>query len=344
MLSHDFVALKVVEVVRETADAVSIVLDVPPSLQSEFTYEPGQFLTVRLTIGDKRVKRCYSLSSSPHVEPRPVITVKRVVGGLVSNALCSDLIAGDMLECAPPSGLFVPKSLDTDFVLFAGGSGITPVLSIAKSVLARGEGNILLIYANRDEPSIIFREALKQMAQESAGRLTVVHWLESLLGLPGAPGIAPLLKGWLGAEAYMCGPALFMAGVTQALEALGMDHRRIHTERFVSLPDEVLPMANGLVTNELAAVVTLQVTIDGAAYSAPWHAGEKMLDALLAAGIDAPYSCRVGGCSTCMCRVTQGQVDMAANLVLDERELADGWVLSCQALPKAQTVHVEVPS
>ncbi|MGH8387510.1 MAG: 2Fe-2S iron-sulfur cluster-binding protein [Pseudomonas sp.] len=345
MRSHDFVPLTVKQVVRETEDAVSLVLDVPFESLADFDYQPGQFLTVRCEMSGKWVKRCYSLSSSPHSDDRHVITIKRVAGGRVSNALCSDLRAGDVLECLPPSGMFVPKSLDGDFLLFAGGSGVTPVLSIAKSVLAQGAGKVLLIYANRDENSVIFRDVLRALVSEYPERMAVVHWQESLLGLPTKSNLALLSKGWLSAQVFVCGPTPFMVNVTQALDGLGVDSARIHVEKFVSLPDEeVLPTESISKGEGETLSVLLSLELDGTEHQLQWREGEKMLDALLAAGIDAPYSCRVGGCSTCMCLVTSGKVEMANNLVLDARELAEGWVLSCQALSTGTPVSAVVPT
>lgn len=342
MRSHEFAPLRVLEVVHETDAAVSIVLDVPQSVRDYFGYQPGQFLTIRRAIGGKLVRRCYSLSSSPDVDARPVITVKRVAEGRVSNDLCSNLRAGDTLDSMPPGGLFVPKSFEGDFLLFAGGSGITPILSIAKSALRRGQGKVLIIYANRDEQSVIFKDVLKQLVQDHEGRLTVIHWLESLQGIPTGARLKPLIRDWTSAEAFMCGPQPFMDGVTVMLEKLNVPRSQIHAERFVSLPDEDEVAVQFESANDVA--VPLTISIDGAVHNLDWPADAKLLDVMLAAGLDAPFSCRVGGCSTCMCRVIGGRVEMLKNLVLDSRETADGWVLACQAIQQGEAVSIEIPS
>ncbi|MCX5436693.1 FAD-binding oxidoreductase [Streptomyces sp. NBC_00063] len=171
------VKVRVAEVIRETADAVSLVLD------AQLPYRPGQFMTVRLPGGGAR---CYSLASSPHTGEPMKVTVKRVAGGVGSGWICDSVAPGDELEVLPPAGTFTPPGLDGDVLLVAGGSGITPVVSIAKSALAAGRGRVALLYANRDEESVIFREELRLLGVEFAGRLTVVHWLETLQGLPTA--------------------------------------------------------------------------------------------------------------------------------------------------------------
>jgi 3-ketosteroid 9alpha-monooxygenase subunit B len=204
---RDFYQVRVAEVVRETDDACSLVLDVPPELQTVFGYRPGQFVTVRVPSEQTgSVARCYSLSSSPHAGDRPAITIKRTDGGYASNWIHDNITAGSTVDLLPPAGTFVPKVLDFDFLLFAAGSGITPVMSIVKSVLAGGRGRVVLIYANRDERSVIFAAALRDLVAEAAGRLTVVHWLDSLLGVPSAAALAALARPFANWAAENCGP------------------------------------------------------------------------------------------------------------------------------------------
>ena len=171
-MTREYYQVPVAEVVRETGDACSLVLDVPPGLSGTFGYRPGQFVTVR--VPSERcgsVARCYSLSSSPVAGERPAITVKRTEGGYASNWIADHVAAGTVLDLLPPAGTFCPQSLDADFLLFAAGSGITPVMSILKSALAAGRGRIVLVYANRDEGSVIFGPALRGLASDSGGRL-----------------------------------------------------------------------------------------------------------------------------------------------------------------------------
>src|SRR5690349_21320440 len=215
---RDFYQVRVAEVVRETDDACSLVLDVPPELETVFGYRPGQFVTVRVPSEQTgSVARCYSLSSSPHAGDRPAITIKRTDGGYASNWIHDHIRPGSVLDILPPAGTFCPPLLDADFLLFAAGSGITPVMSIVKSVLAGGRGRVVLVYANRDERSVIFGAALRELVAASAGRLTVVHWLDSLLGVPSAAAIATLVRPYAAHDAYICGPDPWVAVVREAL-------------------------------------------------------------------------------------------------------------------------------
>ncbi|PWK66117.1 3-ketosteroid 9alpha-monooxygenase subunit B [Streptomyces sp. CG 926] len=326
--------------VQETPDAVSLVLD------AELPYRPGQFLTVRIPGG---AARCYSLASSPHTGEPMRITVKRVPGGLGSGWICEEVAAGDELEVLPPAGTFTPGpgGLDRDLLLMAGGSGITPVLSLAKSALAAGRGRVTLVYANRDAESVIFRDELWGLAEAHPGRLAVVHWLESLQGLPTAALLGPLLAPYASREAYLCGPGPFMDAAEAALRRAGAAPREIHRERYFSLGADVFaagepgpaaprpgaprpaePGPDEPATERAIA----EVQLDGTVHTVPWAAGTPLLDALLAAGLPAPYSCREGACSACCCRIVEGEVEMARNEVLDEVDLAEGYILACQAL------------
>ncbi|TGA89740.1 ferredoxin--NADP reductase [Streptomyces sp. MZ04] len=318
--------VRVTEVVRETADAVSLVLD------AQLPYKPGQFLTLRIPGG---AARCYSLASSPHTGEPMKVTVKRVAGGLGSGWVCDQVSAGDDLEVLPPAGTFTPRDLGRDLLLVAGGSGITPVVSITKSALATGEGQVTLLYANRDQASVIFGDELRHLAEEFAGRLTVLHWLESLQGLPTPALLAPLLAAYAGRTAHLCGPGPLMDAAEQALRASG--GRDIHRERYFSLADDVFDTPAPAAAD---GSVTATVDLDGQSHQVSWGPDTLLLDALLAAGLDAPYSCREGACSACCCRVVRGEVKMVRNEVLDEEDVAEGYVLACQALPLSGTVEI----
>ncbi|MFF4448091.1 2Fe-2S iron-sulfur cluster-binding protein [Streptomyces sp. NPDC001502] len=323
--------VRVKERVQETPEAVSLVLD------AELPYAPGQFLTVRIPGG---AARCYSLASSPHTGEPMRITAKRVPGGLGSGWLCEEVAAGDELEVLPPAGTFTPGpgGLDRDLLLVAGGSGITPVLSLAKSALAAGRGRVALVYANRDAESVIFRDELWGLAEAYPGRLAVVHWLESLQGLPTAALLGPLTAPYAGREAYLCGPGPFMDAAEAALRRAGAAPRAIHRERYFSLGTDVFAAAAPTAAPTAAppsrdgAAAQAEVELDGTVHTVPWPGGTPLLDALLAAGIPAPYSCREGACSACCCRVVEGEVELSRNEVLDETDLAEGYILACQAL------------
>jgi len=329
--------VRVAEVVTETADTCSIVLAVPPELAGTFAYRPGQFLTVRVPHdGDGSVARCYSLSSSPHTGDSPAITVKRMTDGYASNWIADHVTAGSVLDVLPPAGTFSPGSLDGDFLLFAAGSGITPVISILKSALARGHGKIVLVYANRDERSVIFGPELRRLEAAAGGRLLAVHWLDSLQGAPTAAGMAALARPYAGHDAFICGPDPYMAVIRQALGQLGMPPRRVHVERFLSLaenPFEVTEPAGG-------ATATLEVTLDGETRVLSWPPGTRMLDVLIDEGLDPPFSCRQGICGACACQLAGGEVQMAHNEVLEAEDIAQGYILACQAVPLTAEVSV----
>ncbi|MFD3659546.1 2Fe-2S iron-sulfur cluster-binding protein [Streptomyces sp. NPDC058659] len=334
--------LRVVQVIAETADAHSLVLQAPPESTDRFAYRPGQFLTLKLPGADgKPAARCYSLASSPHTGEPLKVTVKRVAGGHGSNWVCDHLAAGDELEVLPPAGTFTPDSLDHDLLLVAGGSGITPVLSIAKSALAGGQGRVVLLYANRDETSVIFRDELRELATHHPDRLLVLHWLESLQGLPRAERLAAALAPYADREAFVCGPEPLMDAVEQALRAVGTPGHRIHRERFFSLGGHVFDIPAQTVGDSTGdSVSTAEVELDGETRTLAWPRSTPLLDALLAAGMDAPYSCREGACSACTCRVVAGDVKMLRNDVLDDEDIAEGYVLACQALPLTDRVAI----
>ena len=228
--------LKVIDVVEETADARSISFDVPDDLADQFTYKPGQFLTVAVPSDQTGIAaRCYSLCSSPTGDDPPTITVKRTVDGYASNWLVENLSPGDSLRVLPPSGIFTPASLDADLLLFAGGSGITPIMSITRTALSEGSGRIVLFYANRDEESVIFGSALTALAAEHPERLMVVHWLESVQGLPSQEQLRAFAATYASYDAFVCGPAPFMKAAVAALKELEFPRARRHQEKFISL-------------------------------------------------------------------------------------------------------------
>lgn len=324
--------VEVEEVVAETPDACSLVLRIPPGAQAAFAYEPGQHLTLRIpSERDGAVARSYSLASSPETGERPKVTVKRTPGGYASNWICDHVTAGDTIEMLPPAGTFVPRSLDDDVVLFAGGSGITPVISIAKTILHRGSGHVVLVYANRDEASVIFAAELADLAERFPERLQVTHWLESVQRLPSQANLRALAAPHTDRQVFVCGPDPFMEAVEKAVADLGIPPDHVHIERFVSLTDD--PMADAPDPADADLMATVRVTLDGQAHELAWPSNRKLLDLLLDQGIDAPYSCREGACSACACILVAGDVSMDHNEVLEPIDIEDGIFLSCQARP-----------
>ncbi|HVB41612.1 MAG TPA: ferredoxin--NADP reductase [Streptosporangiaceae bacterium] len=335
--ARTYYQVPVAEVVSETDRACSVVLDVPAEFAERFAYRPGQFITVRIPVPGGSLARCYSLSSSPQAGDRPAFTVKRMPAGIASNWIADKVTAGSLLDLLPPAGTFTPSSLDADFLLFAGGSGITPVMSILKSALRAGRGKIALVYANADERSVIFAARLRELQAAAPDRLLVLHWLDVLQGAPDATTLRELARPFAGYDAYVCGPDPYMAVAREALRGLGVPAQRVHVERFLSLADnpfEATRTADGGVAARLA------VELDDKVHELDWPAGQRMLDVMIDAGLDASYSCREGICGACACRLVSGEVEMAHNEVLEEQDLAGGYVLACQSTAVTPEVSV----
>lgn len=342
--------LRVRAVIEETHDTKSIVFDVPEMLAEQFRYRPGQFLTLRLPIEGRYVPRCYSMSSAPELDEALRVTVKRVHRGRGSNWVCDAVRVGDMIELMPPSGLFSPKNLSQNFLLLAGGSGITPVFSILRTVLKRHQGRVMLFYANRDERSVIFKKDLQQLAAEYPDRLQVVHWLDSVQGPPSQQQLAAWARPWTGStgQAFICGPGPFMDAAQAAMSDAGMLAEQVHVERFVSLPDE--DALQQMQQQDAAApveatvdVAVVQLRLDGEEYEFTCAGTETILDAGLRAGIKLPFSCQAGMCASCMCQVQDGSVHLRHNEVLDSKDLAKKWTLACQSIPTSEKLCVKFP-
>ena len=336
--------LTVSGVIEETSDARSLVFEIPAELKDKFDYKPGQFLTLRIPSDQTgSVARCYSLASSPFTDDAPKVTVKRTVDGYGSNWLCDKLQVGDTIEVLPPSGVFTPKSLDHDFLLFGAGSGITPVISILKSALTQGSGNVVLIYANRDEKSVIFGAELRELAAQHPGRLTVVHWIETVQGLPAVSQLATLAKPFVAYEAFMCGPGPFMDAVHKALAEAGMPRTQVHAEVFNSLAgDPFRDVEVAEVSDEEAAdAATVEVELDGETHTLVWPRKQTLVDIMLAKGLDVPYSCQEGECGSCACTVTEGEVQMDNSEILVAEDVANGYILGCQAKPITDHLKIE---
>ena len=336
--------LTIAEVIDETADAKSIVFDVPAGSEDDFRYTPGQFLTLRIP-SEKTgsVARCYSLSSSPTEDTRLKVTVKRTVDGYGSNWLCDNAEAGMTMHVLAPSGVFTPKSLDQDFILLAAGSGVTPVMSILRSALAQGTGHIVMVYANRDENSVIFKDELARLQRENPDRLTVIHWLESVSGIPTPEMLGNLLQPVAGKRhSYMCGPTPFMETAKAGLRRSGADMYQIHSEVFSSIDGD--PFAEIVIddtpSEDGSGPATAIVELDGETHEVDWPRKTPLLDVLLSKGIKAPFSCRKGECSACACILKSGEVEMLHNGILDPEEVEEGYVLSCQLVPKSDRVEV----
>ncbi|HJC59764.1 MAG TPA: ferredoxin--NADP reductase [Candidatus Dietzia intestinigallinarum] len=336
--------LRIAEVIEETADAKSIVFDIPAGAEDDFRYTPGQFLTLRIPSEQTgSVARCYSLSSSPTEDTQLKVTVKRTVDGYGSNWLCDNAEPGMNMHVLAPSGIFTPKDLDQDFILLAAGSGITPVMSILRSALAQGTGHIVMLYANRNENSVIFKDQLQKLQAEHPDRLTVIHWLESVSGIPTPEMIGNMLQPVAAKRhSYICGPTPFMETVKDGLRRSGADMHLIHTEVFSSIEGD--PFAEIVIDetpgDDASGPATAIVELDDEVHEVDWPRNTPLLDVLLSKGIKAPFSCRKGECSACACVLKSGEVEMIHNGILDPEEVEEGYVLSCQLLPKTDRVEV----
>ncbi|MGW0173258.1 2Fe-2S iron-sulfur cluster-binding protein [Rhodococcus sp. NPDC003322] len=333
--------LRVSDVIEETRDARSVVFEVDATLRERFAYRPGQFLTLR--IPGTTQARCYSLASAPDLDEDLKITVKRVDRGLGSNWLCDNVRRGTEIEVLEPSGVFTPRGLDARYLLVAGGSGVTPIMSILKSVLGRGTGEIVLFYANRDEGSVIFDAELRELCARHPERLTVEHWIETDDGLPTTDQLVQRFRAWAFDEVFVCGPQPFMDCTRKALTEMEFPREKLHIERFTSLAadpfavDDTPPQA---ATGD-GPVSTVVVRKGGQTHTLSWPADQRLLQVLDANGIVVPSSCTEGVCAACECRLTAGRVEMVDNRVLEEDDLADGYILACQALPRTESLEVE---
>ena len=331
---HEFHPLAVADVVDETADARSFVLAIPPALEATFRHAAGQFCTFRATIGGRPVARCYSMSSSPDTGDRFTVTVKRVPGGAMSNWMNDVLGPGDVIEGMPPAGRFVLRASDVPIVAFAGGSGITPILSIIKTALATTTREIALVYANRGAGSVIFADALERLRAASGGRLAVHHHLDTERGFLDAAACAALVGDRTDADFYVCGPAPYMDAVEAGLARRGVAPSQLFIERF--------ELAGGAPSpTESSDTESLVIRLNRRKHSIRYQSGDTILDAARRAGLSPPFACQQGNCATCMAHLDAGSATMRANNALSPEEVEEGWVLTCQAIPKSREVVVD---
>jgi ring-1,2-phenylacetyl-CoA epoxidase subunit PaaE len=354
-VAEHFHALRVAEIVPETAEANSIRFEIPEELRDRFAFKAGQHLTLRATVGGEEVRRNYSLCTAP-AEGDWMVTVKRIGGGLFSNWVGDQLKPGDTIDVMPPHGSFTTNFAATNkrhLVGIAGGSGITPVMSLIRTLLREEpESRFTLLYGNRDSSSVIFLEALAALKDKYLDRLEVYHFLdaedqdielfngmltrERLDGaLPALVPDAASVDGW-----FVCGPGPMMDAAEGALLDGATPKERIHIERFTA------DRPAGAVAREMAELqtkaegVTVAVTLDGRTRRVPFTAG-NILDSARASGLPAPFACKAGVCATCRAKVTSGKVEMAVHYGLTDEEVADGYVLTCQSVPVGDGVAVD---
>jgi ring-1,2-phenylacetyl-CoA epoxidase subunit PaaE len=350
-----FYPLTVAKVKHETRDAVAVTFAVPPELKQTFAYQQGQHLTLRAMIEGEDVRRSYSICSAVQDEQLRV-AIKRTPGGLFSSWANENLQPGATLEVMPPMGHFnVPLDPDSErhYLAFAAGSGITPILSIIKTtLLAEPKSRFTLVYGNRASSSVIFRDELTDLKDMYMGRLKLVYVMsreqqdiELFNGRITGEKCSAFLKHWIDVEdidiAFICGPEDMMHGVSKSLQDAGMAKEKIRIELFAaSIPKHEHKPRPAVEGTRHQTEVT--VIMDGSAASFTMEKDkESILDAGLRAGIDMRYSCKGGVCSTCRCKLVEGNVEMDVNYALEDYEVARGFVLSCQAFPITDSVIVD---
>jgi len=353
-----FHSLRISDVTRETADAVSISFDVPPELREVFLYKPGQHITVKMNVNGSEQRRNYSLCSSPVLGEPMRIAIKRVHDGAVSQWLNEYAKPGMDLEIYPPMGNFTKEmsaSHTIHYLMFVGGSGITPVISLVKSLLhVEPNSRITMFYANRNASSIIFREQLKALSlkhEASGDRLQassfrLIHVLEdnadasitSYIGRMDVPMvqrvIADNITSFDNAEAFVCGPGVMMDNVIEVLQKSGMENGKIHREHFImdsAVAAEALEATGA--TEDVVVKRTVKIRLYGDEFEFEVEPDETILMAAQRANLDPPYACQIGACCTCRAKIMSGRVKMDEREALSDEEIADGYALTCQSHP-----------
>ncbi|PCJ87008.1 MAG: phenylacetic acid degradation protein [Flavobacteriales bacterium] len=352
-----FYKLKVTDVRRETDDCVSVAFDVPDELKDQYKYIQGQYLTLKFDFNGKEVRRSYSFCSSPATEKEIRIAAKKVSGGQVSTYLNDKANVGDELDVMTPMGNFhteLHPSNKKTYVLFAGGSGITPIISIIKTVLhVEPLSNLALFYANRDKSSIIFKDQLIDLAEANSGRLQIHHILDNnpegeelLTGIITPEKAEALMETYLDEDAthdfFICGPSPMMKNVKDALEGLSVRSEKINIEYFTAVIEDIEKAEKAADETPVGNVLSnVTVVMDGDETTFELSTdGLAILDAAHDAGVDAPFSCKGAVCSTCRAKLMKGKVKMDMNYALTDSEVEDGYILTCQSHPITADVEV----
>jgi ring-1,2-phenylacetyl-CoA epoxidase subunit PaaE len=350
-----FHSIKIQDIYKETKDCSVITFEIPHELQKEYYYKPGQHLTLKTLINGKEERRSYSLCSSP-LENKWKVAVKKINGGMISTFVNENLKKGDAIDVMIPSGIFGTPISDKpkNYIFFAAGSGITPILSIIKTHLAsEPKSTFKLFYLNRSVKSIIFKEEIEQLKNVYFDRFEIFHFLtkehrsiELLNGRFTSEKIQVLAKNIIDIpstdECFICGPEQMIFLIRDELVNAGLPKEKIHFELFTSgNSDEDKERINKILEHKIEG--TEVTIIDG---GKEFHFTmdddfDNILDGALAAGADLPFACKGGVCSTCRCQVISGTVEMKVNYALDENEVAKGLILSCQAVPTSKNVVVE---
>jgi ring-1,2-phenylacetyl-CoA epoxidase subunit PaaE len=355
-MSAAFHFLKVAEVRREIADAVSVRFEVPEPLAPLFRFKPGQHLTLRAELDGEEVRRNYSVCAAPE-DGELRIAIKQIPGGRFSTWANATLAPGQTIEAMPPHGSFTwsfDPARSAQYLGFAGGSGITPILSLLKTALIEEpESRFTLLYGNRNSGTIMFLEELAALKDRHLDRLRLFHFLEDeardtelLNGRLDAAKMAEVTAALIDPRevdaAFICGPGPMMSAVEAGLSAAGVPESRILIERFTVDRPSAARLAEARALEERAAGFKLQVTLEGRRRTIAFDAAKgSILESVRAAGIPAPYACKAGVCATCRARLVAGQVHMNANYGLTAADLAQGYVLTCQAVPLGDDVVLD---
>lgn len=349
-----FHPLTVTDIRHETRDAVVVTLKPREADRPAFDFTQGQYLTFRRDFDGEELRRSYSICAGKD-EGVLKVGIKRVDGGAFSNWANANLAPGDVIEAMPPMGRFymdIDPTTEKHYVGFAGGSGITPLLSIIKTVLAREpRSQFTLVYANRQINSIMFREELEDLKNTYLGRFSVLHILESeaqeidlFTGRLDENKLAALFRTWIDPKsidaAFICGPEPMMLTIVASLKEHGLKDEQIKFELFASgQPGRAKTRVASVSAEEAAAVVETTITLDGTTrtFNMPKH-GVSILEAAIAQSMDAPFSCKAGVCSTCRAKVLEGEVEMDTNHALEDYEVEAGYVLTCQCHPLTEKV------
>lgn len=350
----NFHPLKVIQIITETSDTVSIVLDVPAPLNNEFRYKPGQYLTFRMIINGNEIRRSYSLSSAPSTDAKLKVTVKQISEGLASTFLTKNLNEGDVLETLTPRGHFFAETNPENAKNYAGiaaGSGITPVISILKETLAtEPKSKFHLIYINRNSETTIFLKELNQLKEKYNDRLQLILWnsrdtnpASKYSGRPDKVKLSALFKNENLEKCddyFICGPEELIRHSDEILREKGIDKSKIHFEYFTA------PVKSNKENKTEEKAFTgnskVKVIIDGieTEFELPSN-GSSVLDAAIDAGADAPFSCKGAVCCTCKAKIINGKASMDMNYSLTDKEVEQGYILTCQAHPQTSELTVD---
>lgn len=346
-----FHSLIVADITKETSDCVSIAFQIPAELTKDYKYTQGQYLTIKLNIGGEELRRSYSICSAPH-EPELRIAIKKVEGGRVSSYVNDKVRKGDAIEAMIPMGNFytpLNPANKKHYNLFAAGSGITPIISIIKSVLNTEPQSVVnLFYSNRDENSVIFKQKIYELAVKFSSNFKAYHIYsrianadnDLLCGRITKAKASALIDNYIkldnNNEFFICGPAGLITSVQETLQNLGVDKKRIHFEYFDTpvndAPKKDLPVVKG---------AKATIIMDGEERTTELKPNETILEAALRIGLDAPYACQGGSCCTCRAKLTEGKVNMEVNYALTDADLEDGFILTCQSRPASSSVVVD---